>query len=214
MCIYIYVWRGSTTELFNFYSRGFNSLYIHEISERNSHPSSGKWSILIPEKYMKISLVKQLIPLVSLRSLVLKTNDRWEYADNTLESSSYSFHKLQICPLSEHMQQEDVQGLLCYFWFWHQISCFFKSLVADHILKFNFIFLFPKWEAPVAHMLGRDLKAIVQHLANLGSNSNGLEEAFSFQLWDCLYGCICQQSSEFPTEKKQKVVKSLSELPF
>lgn len=60
---------------------------------------------------MKISLVKQLIPLVSFRWLLLKTSDRWEYTDNTLENSSYSFHKLQICPLSEHIQQEDVQEL-------------------------------------------------------------------------------------------------------
>lgn len=39
--------------------------------------------------------------------LVLDGNN----TDNTLENSSYSFHKLQICPLREHIQQEDVQGL-------------------------------------------------------------------------------------------------------
>lgn len=82
-----------------------------------------------------------------------------------LESSSYSFHKLQICPLSEHVQQEDIQGLPLKFWFSHQISCFLKSPVADHILKFNFILLFPKWEAPVAHMLGRQLMAFCAALS-------------------------------------------------
>lgn len=54
------------------------------------------------------------------------------------------------------MLQEDIQGLPFYFSFSHQLSCFLKSLVADDILKFNFILLFPKWEASMAHTLGRD----------------------------------------------------------
>lgn len=60
--------------------------------------------------YLK-SVCKSLL-LSYPRPLVLKTSDRWEYTDITLQSSPCSFHKIQICSLSEQIQQEkDIQGL-------------------------------------------------------------------------------------------------------
>lgn len=130
---------------------------------------------------MKISLVKQLIPLVSLRSLVLETNDRWHYTDNTSESSfsltSYrSALSVNIC------NRRTYKG--CPFRSDFHIRWAVSQKALWQITFYNSIlFCSSQNEKPLWHICwAESWWPFVQHLASLGSNSNGL--VGSFQLWD------------------------------